>query len=206
MQWHILERSDSHAIITKIIDGDDSGLFTPATSEVKCLDIPFYSEFKLYRITNYASMPSFSFDYLGNEEIFHRLDGTPDPIYAVNISDTVQLNAQNVLLYLDFFLTNVQAEDGDIYLVTNTQKLPFFNTMPADQQDMLETKIINPEISYEFNLHAFVINATLYFAGVMMNAVIQIEETGEVSVIDQTMLMTTDYHPIQETAYQTQRR
>lgn len=201
MEWVTLTREQSRIVINKVLTPEDGGLFNPMTSEVKTLSLPFYDQFQLYRITNYASLPSFTLEYLGNGDTFYRLDGHPDPIYQVNQLSPIRLDMNNVLLYLDFFLSNVQSEDGDIYLITEPEKLKFYDSLPADQQAEISAKTRQPEVSYEFNLNAFVVSATLYFTGMVMNAIIQIGEDGSIAVIDQTMLMHADMPVIPETPY-----
>lgn len=201
MEWVTLDREKSRTIVNKVLTPEDGGLFNPVTSEVKVLNLPFYSDFQLYRITNYASLPSFSLEYLGNGDSFYRLDGSPDPIYMANKLNPIYLDINNVLLYLDFFLSNVRAEDGDIFLVTDPQNLAFYDGLPSDQQAEMTAKSIQPQVSYEYNLNAFVVNATLYFTGIMMNALVQVGEDGSVAVIDQTMLMSTDMPIIPEIPY-----
>ena len=205
MHWEILERDKARQFVRKISNPETEGLFTPATSEVKFHDLSFYKDYKLYRVTNYASLPSFSFDYLSDGNQVFRLDGNPDPIYETNVQGMIQLNAQNVFSYLDFFLTHVQSEEGDVFSVTDISKLSFFESMPLSHQDFIKENILEPQISYEVNLGAFVITATMYFIDTLANTVMQIEESGEVSVIDQEMLLQSGMPDLKETPYDTMR-
>ena len=78
--WHKLDRDRTAAMIGDVRKAGDHVLFTIATSEAKCAKLPFYKNFLLYRLTNYASLPSFSFEYIGDGKTYHYLDGSAAPI------------------------------------------------------------------------------------------------------------------------------
>ena len=194
MNWHRLDREKTIEIINTVQNGTDLSLFNPKTSEVKCASLPFYRNFLQYRLTNYASLPCFTFDYLGNGEKFYHLNGEADTIYKINEQAHLNLNIKTVMPYLRFFLDNVSIDDGEVYLVENTDDLSFIDSMGPDQKKHLEDHFEAPAISYEPTLSAFIVKCTLYFMGILMHTSIRIGNNGVVSILDQTMLMQSHIH------------
>ncbi|MEM8833112.1 MAG: hypothetical protein AAGB32_01100 [Pseudomonadota bacterium] len=103
MHWQRLDRDNSIKVIDSVKSEANAGLFSVGTSEVKRARTVFYQEYFVYKVTNFASLPSFSFQYLSDGTFFHYLDGTEEPIYAVNDKGGLSLTQANLLNYLQFF-------------------------------------------------------------------------------------------------------
>jgi len=82
MHWQRLDRDTSVKVIDSVKSDANEGLFSVGTSEVQRARVSFYKEYFIYKVTNYASLPSFTFEYLSDGTFFHYLDGTESPIYA----------------------------------------------------------------------------------------------------------------------------
>lgn len=193
MNWQNLDRQQSRAIIEKVLSkqGPAEALFNPMTSEVKCRTLPFYRNFLQYRLTNYASLPSFSLDYLGDGSSFFHLDGQASTIYDVNERAGLKITIETILPYLRFFFTHVQLDDGEVLLVDDINDLPFMESMDYQQQSHIHQNFKPADISYEVSFNAFVVNCTLYFMGILMHSAVKIDDDGVVSILDQTMLVKT---------------
>ena len=202
IQWHKLDRDRTVAMIDSVKTAGDYILFTLATSEAKCARLPFYRNFLVYRLTNYASLPSFSFDYIGDGKTFFHLNGGAEPIYDANSSGGLVLNEQTVIPYVSFFFNHVSGPDGDIFVIDDVQDHPVLHTLDESQAAALTAQfqpsevIANPDGS-------FVIITTLLYLGAMVRATIEVSGIGEIDIKDFHMLMaiTADLDSMKEATY-----
>lgn len=192
MDWQRLNREKSHDIIGKVTHASEGSLFSGKTSEVSCSALPFYRNFLLYRVTNYATLPSFSLDFLGDGNTFYLLDGSPDPIFMVNSRGDLRLNENNVLGYVEFFLKYITTEDGDIYLIRDPENLPFLDSMSFEQQWALKQRFTPLELSYDAGDDCYKIRGDVYYGGTLMKATLSIGMDGTISFSDQSMLTQAD--------------
>lgn len=99
-------------------------MFSPATSEVQKARLSFYNGIDVFKLTNFASLPSFTFEYLGDGVHFHYLDGTETPIYTINDRGHLALNERSVIDYLEFFFAHVTVEDEEMCLIRSVHDMP----------------------------------------------------------------------------------
>ena len=83
MQWYQLEKDKATAVVNRLKDEGMPGLFTPRVGDLRCAKLPFYNDWMAWRLTNYATLPAFSLDFLGDGTDFLFLDGTPKPFAMV---------------------------------------------------------------------------------------------------------------------------
>lgn len=188
MDWERLDREKSHSIIGRVTTASDGTLFTTTSSEVSCKSLPFYKNFLLYRITNYATLPSFSLHFLGDGNTFYMVDGSPDPIFMVNNRGDLQLNERNILAYVDFFLSNVSTDDGDIYLIRDPDSLPFLDSMSIEQQVAMKQRFSPLDVSYCPQSDQYKIRCDLYYGGTLLKSTLSVGIDGSITFSDQTLL------------------
>lgn len=193
MDWNRLDRQHSIAVLERITTAADPGLFSQSSSEASFKPLSFYQNFMLYRVTNYATLPSFSLDFLSDGESFHLLDGSPDPIFNVNAQGSLYLTEINITDYVDFYLSNVIGEDGDIYMIRNPDDLPFIDSLNPDQQIELKNRHKNPEVAVDQNTGDFIILADLFYGGTLLKAAIVIAPSGDIEIQPRDMLMSAQY-------------
>ncbi|MCI5060584.1 MAG: hypothetical protein MRY79_05885, partial [Alphaproteobacteria bacterium] len=129
MRWQRLDRDNSVKVIDSVKSEANAGLFSVGTSEVERAGLPCYQGYFLYKVTNYASLPSFTFEYLGDGTFFHYLDGTEDPIHTVNDKGVLSLDKSNIMAYLDFYFSHISGEEGDIIVIHNPHDMPLLDSL-----------------------------------------------------------------------------
>lgn len=192
MEWERLNRDASKKIIGKITHASDEMLFSERSSEASCAGLSFYKNFLLYRVTNYATLPSFSLDFLGDGNTFYLLDGSPDPIFMVNNRGALKLNELNILDYVDFFLRYVATEDGDIYLIKDPDDLPFLDSLSIEQQISLKQKFTPLTLDYNEADDVYELHGDIYYGGTLLKATLNIATNGTISFTNQKMLSQSD--------------
>jgi hypothetical protein len=188
-QWHKLDRDRTVAMIDNVKSSGDHILFSVATSEAKCAKLSFYRSLLLYRLTNYSSLPSFSFDYLGDGKTYVHLDGSPNAIYAANDSGNLALSAETIIDYIVFFFSHVSGPDGDIYVIENPSNLPVLDALNYMQMDDIVARHEAPEITPD-HAGGFTVKTSLYYLGSLVRATITVDAAGRVDVVDSQMLLS----------------
>ena len=191
MNWNRLDRHQSADILTHIAAAADPSLFAGNSSEASFKPLSFYQDFMVYRITNFATLPSFSLDFLSDGETFLLLDGSPSPINVVNTKGSLYLTDSNVIDYADFYLANIRGDDGDIYMIRDTEDLPFIDSLSLDQQIDLKQKHNDPEVVMTQNTDEFIILCDLFYGGTLIKAGIIVTSDGELEIKPRNMLMST---------------
>ena len=188
-QWHKLDRDRTLAMIDSVKTSGDHILFSIATSEAKCSKLSFYKNLLLYRLTNYASMPSFSFDYLGDGKSYYYLDGGTTAIYNANDSGNLILNEQTVIDYITFFFGHVSGPDGDVYVIEDPSNHPALDSLNYMQMDDIIARHEAAEIARNID-GGFRVKTSLYYLGSLVRATIDVDRFGRVNVGDFEMLLS----------------
>lgn len=193
--WTRLKRDEAHQVLDRLSGNRDAIVFSRDATEVTCRELPFYSIYKLYRLINYATMPTFSMMYLSNGIEFISIDGTANPIYAANEKAPIRLNADNVISYLDFFFSNVQGSEGDIFLIKDIEKMPFLSSLNANQLNSLKTNFRPLNVTAEKAQGPFRTSGTLYYGGGLLAASIVTQADGRLAFENQQLLLTGIHFP-----------
>jgi len=189
MQWQRLDRDNSVKVIDSVKSAENAGMFSVATSEVKRARLPFFTDYYLYKVTNFASLPSFSFQYLSDGTFFHYLDGTEAPIYTVNDKGSISLSAANVLMYLEFFFEQAGDEDGDIMLINNPHDMPLLDSLDMDVYQAVFSQHKAAAVEYDEQTEKYLVTADLYKDTQLIRAKIEISRRGRVKITNQEMIM-----------------
>lgn len=190
MDWNRLDKTQSQQILQHIAMAADPALFSPQSSEASFKPLSFYQDYMVYRITNYATLPSFSLDFLSDGESFHLLDGSPSPINIVNTKGTLYLTETNVVDYVDFYLSNISGEDGDIYMIKDVDSLPFIDSLSFDQQADLHRRHAAPVVAIDEDTHNFIVLCDLFYGGTLVQAGIIVTSEGKIDIQPREMIMT----------------
>ncbi|MBI3440708.1 MAG: hypothetical protein HY052_02710 [Proteobacteria bacterium] len=187
--WTRLDREQTYRVLDQLSAQRDAVVFSRDVTEVTWRQLPFYINYRLYRVTNYATMPTFSMMYLSNEEEYIALDSTPDPIYSVNEKDPIRLNEVNIIPYLEFFFNNVHGSDGDVHLIKDPHKMPFMSSLnPAQRQSIINR--FKPLTVSADSLHNLDVSGTFHYGGGLIMATLVITPQGKMSFQDQNLLLS----------------
>jgi hypothetical protein len=190
VNWQKLDRTETAKIIQRVSTTQDGKLFSVTTSEATAAQLPFYRGFMLVRLTNYATLPSFTLDFLSDGSTFYLLDGSPDPLQKVAARGGLNLNERNVADYVDFFFKHVTTEEGDIYLIRDPDDMPFMDSLSLDQQIQIRRAHSDISVAYNRDDDTFSVTADLYFAGVLLKATLVVAPDGQIEVSNHAMLMS----------------
>ncbi len=197
MQWQRLDRDTTLKTIQSVRSLTDAGLFSPVTSEVKKAMLSFYNGVELFKLTNFASLPSFTFEYLGDGLRYHYLDGTAEPIYTVNDKGHLLLNERSVVDYLDFFMSHVINDEDETVFINNPYDMPLLQSLEPSSIDALLRNHKMPSVSYDAGFDKHTVEADIYTEGHIMRAKIEVNATGRVTILDREMVLNSIAHSAQ---------
>ncbi len=200
MHWRRLDREHTQAVLDSVKSAAEPGLFSSTTSEVQSSILPFYKEYRAFKVTNYASLPSFTFTYLGDGSFFHFLDGTNEPIFAVNDKGQLNLTEGNIADYLAFYFENVGVDDGEeCYFIKNPHDMPLLDSLDDDSVYAITQNHEAPIISFDAGQGIFTVTAELYVEGQVNRATIEVKKSsGRVTIKDQAMIWNELFEENQE--------
>lgn len=187
MHWQRLDRDTSVKVIDSVKSDANEGLFSIGTSEVQRARVSFYRDYFIYKVTNYASLPSFTFEYLSDGTFFHYLDGTETPIYAVNDKGGLTLDPNNVIDYAAFYYERAGDEDGDVCMIKNPSDMPLLDSLDSRAYDAVFDKHITPQVTLGEH-GTYFIEANLYKDTQLIRAKMEVTPKGRVKIINQKMI------------------
>jgi hypothetical protein len=188
-QWNQINKETTANIIRAVKKAKEGAMFSPEHSEAKIAKLPFYRNYHLYRLTNLATLPAFSFEYLGDGKRFYYLDGTPKALASVSAKNEIVLSQENILEYLDFYFMYILSEDGEIRLINDIDDHPRIASLPEDEKQHIKNHHKNTLVEYDEDSHSYNIEATLDNSGTLVRANIAISDKGLVRITDQKMLL-----------------
>ncbi len=190
-----MNRDQALRVLRQLSTRKDAVVFSQDVTEVCWRVLPFYTDYRVYRLTNYATMPTFTMSYLGNGEEYISLDGTANPIYAVNEKAPLALDETNVIPYLEFFFSNVQGSEGDVFLIKDPNKMPFMSSLNLAQQQSIIRSFRPLDVAADPAHNGYKVSGTLHYGGGLLAATIVIAGDGKLLFQDQSLLLSGIHFP-----------
>ncbi|MFH1158445.1 MAG: hypothetical protein V1721_06140 [Pseudomonadota bacterium] len=189
-QWTKLNREQAQRVLRLLGSHKGAIVFSQELTGVSWRGLPFYTDYRLYRLVNYATMPTFTMTYLSNGSEYISLDGTANPIYTVNEKDPLRLDDLNVIPYLEFFFSYVQGSEGDVSLIKDPHEMSFMSDMDSAQQQSVVNSFKPLRILSSTTKKPYKMSGTLYYGGALITSTILITRDGKISFQDQSLLLS----------------
>jgi len=194
LQWTRLNREQAHKVLEQLGARRDAVVFSKDVTEVTSCSLDFYTNYWLFRLVNYATMPTFSMTYFSDGSEYISLDGTANPIYTVNEKSPIQLTEASVAQYLEFFFSHVQGSEGEVFLIKDPRQMPFMNTLDPTQQQRLMSSVKPITVSTD-STQNFRVRGTLYYGGELITSTVVVTPGGRITFQEQIPLLSGIYFP-----------
>ncbi len=188
MIWHRLDRDKTVSMINRVKSVGDFVLFSPQTSEAKALKLPFYESFLLYRLTNFSSLPTFSMDFLSDGENYFYMDGSDAPIMNINQKAGLNLTADTVIAYLNFYYCFVRLPEGEIILLKSPEEAAIIDLYDEERREDFSAIPTPLSIDAVNGTGTFKVTAPVLYDGSPMEALITVTKDGVVTTQPKRML------------------
>jgi hypothetical protein len=194
-QWIRMNREQAQRVLGQLSNRKDAVVFSRDVTEVAWRGLAFYNNYRLCRLINYATMPVFTMVYLTDGTDYIQLDGTANPIYTVDEKDPLMLNEENVIPYLEFFFSNVQGSEGDVFLIRDPHKMPFMDTLSAQQRQSVIDSFRPASVAFDPTENAYKVSGTLHYGGSLLASMIVVATDGRISFQEQSLLLSGIHFP-----------
>ncbi len=191
MTWQILDTPARTQFLDAVrTGGDESILFAPKSVEVKSTPLPFYHVMRLYRLTNFASMPILTLYYIGDGTRLFYIDGTDTPLMTVDSLRELKLTPGNIIAYLNFYFFSVQTEDGEIFLVKDPDSYPYQDLDSFGIEPGVMIGPNRPKYTIEMDEQGgFIVDTPLFVDGTLYQARVLVDPHGRVRLSDRHMMV-----------------
>ncbi len=112
---------------------------------VKRCPLPFYKDYNWYEIENTTTTPKKHAYYLMSDLNYAVLDGSSAPIHDAN-EKFIDLNQDNILLYLKFFCSSVHGAGGRFLIIENADEIEWNQAPDESFLNDLRNQIQPPRI------------------------------------------------------------
>ena len=194
-QWIRMNHEQADRVLGQLSGHKDAVVFSRDVTEVAWRGLAFYTNYHLCRLINYATMPVFTMLYLTDGKDYIQLDGTAHPIYTADEKDPLILSQENVIAYLEFFFSNVQGSEGDVFLIRDPAKMPFMESMSAAQRQSIMESFKPTSVSFDAEENVYKVSGTLHYGGSLLAATVAVAPDGKISFREQNLLLSGIHFP-----------
>lgn len=188
MQWYQLEKDKATAVVNRLKDEGMPGLFTPRVGDLRCAKLPFYNDWMAWRLTNYATLPAFSLDFLGDGTDFLFLDGTPKPFAMVAARGALVLNPYTALDYLSFYYSYVGEGEDEVIVIRDESDIPGLHGAKALPRPALVEALEGISVTPSTSPEGFSISVPLYLGGALVFSTVFLHADGIPEIVSRRML------------------
>jgi hypothetical protein len=186
MTWIVLDQPAKMAFLTRAHSDTDAALFKPATTEVKKMALPFYTNLHLFRVTNFASMPLLTLDYLADGGRLFYLDGTDTPLTQAAPGD-LRITAGNIIAYLNFYFFSVVRPEGEVFLVDDPLSYPYQDTTARAFALQFDFRSEGPAYTITPQGAGWRVETPLFMDGTLTQSTLMIDPLGRVTITGRAM-------------------
>jgi hypothetical protein len=188
-----LDRLESERLLEQINPVIDGGGFAAATATVLAQDLSFYPGYRFLEIADFAVQPArkryviYKDGHNGGDIV--ALDGTNEPLYALNERAPVTLTENTVAPYVRFFFTYVRGRHGR-FLITETVDDIQWREEPPPAARKAIGKILSPVAVTGRNADGdFVLGLCMMFKDSLFKATATVRKDGVVALSDEELLI-----------------
>lgn len=184
-----LDRLESERLLEEINPVIDGGNFSPASATVLAQDISFYPGYRFLEIADFSVQPPRKRFVIYKSNDIVALDGTNEPLYALNERAPITLNDDTVGGYVRFFFTYVRGRHGR-FLITETVDDIQWREEPPPAARKAIGKILNPVTVTGRNAEGdFVLSLCMMFKDSLFKATVTVKPHGVVALSDEELLI-----------------
>lgn len=182
MNWEKLSNEETSDFIAHVQDDALIGIFEPELCEAHKSPLNFYNNAHLIVLENLSIAPPFALDYIQSDDDIVYLDGSPEPFQILNAKGDLNLNADTVIDYVEFFCRYVNQRPHNILLLRNPDNMPYQDTIYLDfhfDKNNFGEKDFRIE---EDGNGGFILHAPFVFAGKIDPGVATIAANGDIDI------------------------
>ncbi|MCK5295617.1 MAG: hypothetical protein KAJ75_01885 [Alphaproteobacteria bacterium] len=185
--WNDIPEKDSEVFLKKINSKFHRELFDKESSRLRARNLPFYKDYKLLEITEFASHPPLTMDFLFKGDDIEQVDGTKDSILSVSKKADVYLNKKNVTGYVKFILNSMMSEDGRFQVIENIEEMPFSEDPSQELFNELKD-LVKPVKTINMTEEGYDIEAYVLYSRTLFKTKLNVTHKGVVDITKEEIL------------------
>jgi len=156
--------------------------FETSICEVFKRPLDFFDGYDLIRISNQYSPPFFIMDFLSNGENHYYLDGSDHGFQSMCVQKCVRLNEDNVLEYLDMYVSYVYERGNSLVFIRDGQDTNFKGSSGMGVHFKALQAVEEISVSFDAQNDSFSIKTPLLYQDKTRKSVIKVHKNGEIVV------------------------
>ena len=187
-----IEHGDAAKILDVLNPLLDGSPFDSALARILSHKLSFYDGYDLVEVTNYDVNPPrrVSFVYKdGDEPEVHILNGTNEPIFALNEKVPLTITSENVYLYARFFFHYVRGRFGRFLIVENVEEIDWKEEPSPAGKKALSKMIMPLTLTSSTDNKDFYLKASIVFKDSLFESDIHVQSDGAVNLSNQELLV-----------------
>ncbi len=187
--WVTLPPEKVKNLLKKVNEYIEPVPFEPPPATIgRVRQLPFYNDYYLLELTNLNTIPAYSKYALVKPGDIYVIDWTVNPIYDVN-AKALQLDASNVVAYLEFFSEYVFTADGQRFIINSADDLPWLPNASDSQKDEAQSIIQPAQLTAAYEDGSFRVDVTDIALYDLYKSVVFVSPNGAVDWIIQDKLL-----------------
>lgn len=192
-----LNQADVEAVLAKTNPSFDGIAFNATNTVIMARTLDFYPGYRFYDMADFSSNPPLKRFVLIKKDQVTILDFTNSPIYEINKTAPIYLNADTVYDYVRFFFNFVRGRHGRFLIVESVDDIAWTEEPPPAAKKSI-SKLIMPVslIAKDTDNGEFHLRAQMVFRDSLFSADIIVQRDGLVQ-LNNEQLMIEDM-PVQD--------
>lgn len=183
MGWVQLDQETAAEFIRSVENPDFPGLFSAHLSEVHAQNLSFFRDTRHVVLENHGIAPALSLEFLVSGPHTAYLDGGTGPFEEFCALGLLMLNPGTVIDYLEFHCRHAVERPNNIFLLKNTDKMPYrgdyYLDFQFDKNNYSEKDII---LSRNESNSGYIVQAPFVFDGKIDPATAYIADNGVIEI------------------------
>lgn len=184
-----LDGKESARLLQEINPVLDGAPFEAGTATILAQKLDFYPDYRFVEIADYHNHPARKRHVIYKEQHVVALDGSNEPLYALNEKAPILLNDDTVAPYVRFFFTQVRGRHGR-FLITETVDDIKWREEPPPAARKAVGKIVMPlTLTGRDADGVYRLSACMIFKESLFKAQIAVRPDGIVSIENEELLV-----------------
>lgn len=180
--WLQIPEQEAFAFLDAVRETENAILFEPSVCEVHKHALPFYDGYDLIRIVNKYSPPFVLLDYISNGENHFYLDGSDFSLQTICARGSTSLDTDNILTYIDFYLSYVYERGNSLVYIRDPQKTGFKGADAMGLHFQALQQHQSAQAKWRKKDAVFEIKTPLLYQEKSVNGVIHVDKGGVIAI------------------------
>jgi hypothetical protein len=184
-----LDRLESENLLQEINPVIDGSPFAPATATVLAQALSFYPGYRYIEIADYEAHPPRRRFVIHKPRDVVAINGSNEPLYALNERAPIALNDNTVSDYVRFFFSNVRGRHGRFLITENVDDIQWREEPPPAARKAIGKILVPLTVTARENDGGYRLSACMMFKDSLFKANVTVRRDGVVSLSDEELLI-----------------